>query len=198
MGLNVVDLVKYVIRPTLQSIENCVNTIKTNPPITKSVAPGFSSVSAELLLLATGAQESQFERLHQLGSGPALGIFQMEPDTHDDIWESYLLGGDHTLTNLGSHIHTRYDPDDFDYKTLEHKLIYDLSYACILARCSYYRHSFAMPLVTYSSTVSDLINTLWPVYKQYYNTVDGDATQQEFSINFSRLIVPSLGLLSKI
>ncbi|MFC3001130.1 hypothetical protein [Falsiroseomonas tokyonensis] len=48
-----------------------------------------------LLLLGTALQESGLKHLRQLpnrdGSrGPALGYFQMEPATHDDIWATWL------------------------------------------------------------------------------------------------------------
>jgi hypothetical protein len=48
-----------------------------------------------LLLLGTALQESLLRHVDQLpnrdGSrGPALGYFQMEPATHDDIWANYL------------------------------------------------------------------------------------------------------------
>ena len=43
------------------------------------------------LLLGTAAQESHLgEYIRQLGNGPALGIFQMEPATFRDIMANYL------------------------------------------------------------------------------------------------------------
>jgi hypothetical protein len=52
---------------------------------------GMHSESAVNLLLGTAAQESQFGTyFRQIGGGPALGVFQMEPDTEIDIWDNYL------------------------------------------------------------------------------------------------------------
>ena len=51
---------------------------------------GLDFRAAEELLLGTALQESRLTYLHQLGGGPALGLFQMEPGTHDDIWTNYL------------------------------------------------------------------------------------------------------------
>lgn len=46
------------------------------------------------LLLGTAAQESAFGTyLVQIGEGPALGVFQMEPTTEVDIWNNYLFYG---------------------------------------------------------------------------------------------------------
>ena len=52
-----------------------------------------SEVSTNLIL-GTCAKESAFGTyLRQKGGGPALGIFQMEPDTERDIWVNYLYSG---------------------------------------------------------------------------------------------------------
>jgi len=53
----------------------------------------YSEVVA-LLLLGTAAAESDFGTyLEQIGGGPGLGAFQMEPATKDDIWNNYLFYG---------------------------------------------------------------------------------------------------------
>ena len=49
------------------------------------------SRSAENLLLGTAYQESRLRHLHQLHGGPALGLFQIEPCTHEELWRSYLV-----------------------------------------------------------------------------------------------------------
>ena len=46
--------------------------------------------AATELLLGTALQESALIYRRQLGGGPALGLFQMEPATHDDIWANFL------------------------------------------------------------------------------------------------------------
>lgn len=60
------------------------------------VAPALRALSmdseaAQNLLLGTAAVESRLGTyVHQVGGGPALGIWQMEPVTHADIWRNYL------------------------------------------------------------------------------------------------------------
>ena len=72
MAINTKHLRLYIIRPTLQKIN-------------------LWSEAAENLLLGTAAQESLLGTyLKQNGNGPALGIYQMEPNTHKDIWIHYL------------------------------------------------------------------------------------------------------------
>jgi len=51
---------------------------------------GHSGLAAEQLVLGTGVQESRLVAREQRGGGPALGLFQMEPATHDDCWTNYL------------------------------------------------------------------------------------------------------------
>lgn len=46
--------------------------------------------AATELLLGTALQESGLVHRVQLGGGPARGLFQMEPNTHDDIWANFL------------------------------------------------------------------------------------------------------------
>lgn len=53
-------------------------------------ACGIHSAARERLVMATGLAESHFEAVRQKGGGPALGYFQMESMTHDDIWARYL------------------------------------------------------------------------------------------------------------
>jgi hypothetical protein len=48
---------------------------------------GLHSDAAVNLLLMIAAHESGgFKYRRQIGGGPALGVFQMEPPTHDDVW----------------------------------------------------------------------------------------------------------------
>jgi hypothetical protein len=51
---------------------------------------GKPNPAAERLLMGTAAHESNFIYTRQLGNGPALGYFQMEPATHDDCWKNYI------------------------------------------------------------------------------------------------------------
>ncbi len=48
------------------------------------------SESAENLLLGTALVESGLRSLSQRGGGPALGLFQIERATHDDIRTNFL------------------------------------------------------------------------------------------------------------
>ncbi|MCF6337437.1 MAG: hypothetical protein L3J84_05735 [Gammaproteobacteria bacterium] len=50
----------------------------------------YCKVAAQLLL-GTGIKEIlNFRHRRQVGGGPEVGYFQMEPAMHDDIWNNYL------------------------------------------------------------------------------------------------------------
>ncbi len=120
---------------------------------------GLYSVDAEELLVATMAHESKGGMyLHQVG-GPALGLFQMEPSTHDDLWNRA------TVKNFLS-----------NKKTSDH-MMWDLQYAVIMARLFYFCTPNAMP-------PSHDTEAIWKIYKQKWNTTLGAATRNEFLANY--------------
>ena len=51
---------------------------------------GLWSMAAEELVLGTAIVESAAIYLRQHGAGPALGLWQAEPRTHDDLYTNYL------------------------------------------------------------------------------------------------------------
>lgn len=151
MGIRSEDLRLYIIRPTLEHLQ-------------------LWSQSAENLLLGTAAQESQMGYyLHQL-NGPALGIYQIEPATHQDVWQNYIDYRVHLskkLLALGA--------------MNKSSLVTNLSYATAMARIIYLRIAAPMP-------ESDDIAGLAQYYKTHYNTVKGKATVEEFIANYQRYI----------
>lgn len=144
------DLRTYIIKPTLDKLE-------------------MGGEAAEELLLGTAAQESACgARLVQLG-GPALGLWQMEPQTHDDIWINYLRFRAPLAGAVGG----------FLFNALPHvsQLVGNLHYACAMARIKYARSSLPLP------AAGDLAAQA-AVYKQVYNTPAGKATMDEYMRNW--------------
>jgi hypothetical protein len=94
--------------------------------------------SAEELLIGTAAQESHLGTyLFQLGGGPAVGVYQMEPSTHSDIWDNYLLFRPELVQKV-----------DFTCGVAEcdhYALKYDLRYQTIMARIHYRRVKEPLP-----------------------------------------------------
>lgn len=88
------------------------------------------------LLTGTALVESGCVYVHQLNSGPALGLWQMEPATHDDIWTNFLA----YQSALKQSLQTIMSSD-----ALLTQLVTNLSYACCMARIKYYRSPIALP-----------------------------------------------------
>lgn len=152
VGLNVKQFKDLVINPTLFTLDREI----------------VWSESAINLLLGTAIQESRLMYLKQLGSGPALGVYQMEPSTHDDIWENFLSYREELASLIQK---------SFRVKTSE-ALIWDMGYATAMARVHYYRVPEALP------DANDVTN-LATYWKRHYNTIEGKGTTLEFIEKYS-------------
>tara|TARA_R110002049_G_scaffold239404_3_gene412579 strand:+ start:1940 stop:2359 length:420 start_codon:yes stop_codon:yes gene_type:complete len=137
---------------------------------------------AENLLMGTAAQESHLGTyLAQLGGGPALGIFQMEPATHQDIWDNFLRYKTYIRAGVLEGVPpTHREPS----QSAAHAslLIHDLSYATAMARIHYLRVSEALP------ADPDDVEALGTYWKNHYNTHRGRGTVAEFVSNYAEFI----------
>src|SRR6186713_10944 len=74
------------------------NTSPAVPPLvmlTEYIQPALAQIglldpNTEKLLMGTAAIESRFTYLTQIPTGPARGYWQMERETHTDLWDSFL------------------------------------------------------------------------------------------------------------
>ena len=123
------------------------------------------SQAAENLLVGTALKESGLRYLKQIGGGPALGLYQIEPATHMDLFDNYLRWRPTKKCSLM----TVAVPD----VDLNHQLITNLAYATGVARLIYYRVSEAMP-------DADDIEGLAAYWKTYYNTIHGAGHAHEW------------------
>lgn len=136
-----------MVRPTLEFIE-------------------LYSDAAENLIIGTGLAESAGEYLKQLGGGPALGLFQMEPATHDDIWDNWLEYKPH-LSSLILQLETE---AAITRGALE--MIGNLYYATAMCRCHYRRVSEPFP----DSRDAQGLARYW---KEHYNTFRGAGSAEK-------------------
>ena len=123
MGICAEELRRLVIRPTLKQL-------------------GEWSPAAENLLLGTAAQESGlgFHLKHQNQRG--LGIFQIRPQTHNRVWDKYLINN----PDLASKVRGLASQHEF----LCHphaELATNLSYATAIAWMIYRRQDKPLPEV---------------------------------------------------
>ena len=134
---------------------------------------GHYSEAAEELLLGTALVESGLVYLRQLGGGPALGVYQMEPAAHEDIWDNYLeqsnklhLGRD-VIGMVGE-----------EFTKLE-SLVSNLAYATAMTRIHYLRVPEPLP------AVGDLEGQA-RYWKQYYNTHLGKGTVAKYVLTMRK------------
>ena len=123
------------------------------------------SQAAENLLVGTALVESRLTHLRQLAGGPALGVFQMEPATHHDLWDNWL----------------RYRPDITATMTDESAsqaidatiLIWNLRYAAMCCRLQYRRVPHPLPG---AANVAGLAR----YWKSHWNTLHGRGEPEKF------------------
>lgn len=137
----------YVIRPTLVHLE-------------------LWSSAAELLLLGTALAESNLRWLVQKRGGPGLGLYQIEPVTHKDVWESYLSKSMKSKLKAKVVWLTSRNP-------LNEQLVCNLAYATAIARVIYWRKPEALP-------EADNIKGLAKYWKDHYNTYLGAGKEEDF------------------
>jgi hypothetical protein len=148
MSLDLEQFAQYIIRPTLADL-------------------GLYSVQAGNLLLGTAMVESGLKYVRQLGGGPALGVYQMEPATYHDIFRNYLDYRPALRTKVK--VYGNYEGD----------LVGNLKYATALARIHYLRVPDAIPTkATYMAGY----------HKRWYNTLLGKTDVGE-SIKVFRKVV---------
>lgn len=156
-GILAHELQLYVIRPTLKAI-------------------GLWSESAENLLLGTAAQESQLGRYLTQVRGPALGIYQIEPATHLDVWNSFLKYN----AKLASKVEQLLSPANSKKK--DEALITNLAYSTAIARIIYFRISKSLP-------AANDVKGLAEYWKKYYNTPLGKGKIEEFIENYEEQVL---------
>ena len=132
----------------------------------------FSQAAAKLLLGTALKESQQLRHRRQIGGGPALSYFQMEPNTHNDIWTNFLdFRPDlkNKITELLS------SPNANKIYELE----FNDNYAAGMARVHYFRVPQALPGVNNIQGMA----TYW---KQHYNTPLGAGTVQEYIDHWNR------------
>lgn len=174
-GLDASQVLTYVVRPTLNYL----------------ALPG--GTVAERLVMGTAAHESDgFRYLHQLGGGPALGLFQMEPVTFRDLWARFGADPDKgqgtalgwKLSKLsGGYIPSPAPPTDSHLQALTASLTYNLAFAAAMCRVHYYARPFTMP----ATATTEELAAIW---KTHYNTVLGKGKPAEFVSRYNAIIDP--------
>lgn len=169
MSINVRQVRDFIVRPVLAHL----------------ALPG--GLAAEQLVMGTAAQESRFEYIDQLEPkgvparpGPALGLWQMERATLNDMMDRFLQASSPARQDLRARVVSLISPmpnDSFE------QLAGNLWLGAALCRVLYYSRPFRL---TEGATPEQL--AAW--WKKYYNTPLGQGTPEEFLGNYRRLVQP--------
>ena len=138
-------------------------------PTLKYMGGGYDSKNARMLLLATAAVESNCGHYIKQINGPALGIWQMEPNTHGDINLNCDALRDPKMREKQDALYTGYH-----LKAGISGVISLPMYACFMARLKYAMDP--APLPNY-----DDIEAIYDYYKRIYNTPSGASTYDKFT-----------------
>ena len=146
-----------ILRPTLRALD-------------------LHSFAAEKLMLGTAVHESDGLRYIKQRRGPALSFFQIEPATARDVLERWLClpRHDEIRALFRFHFETHHD--------IEERLLYDLRFACAVARLVYYRVPEPLPPPTLAA-----LATYW---KSHYNTSAGKGRVEDWIANYRRHVEP--------
>ena len=157
-GLDVAQLRREVVLPTLQYLE-------------------LWSPAAENLVIGTAAHESGGCRyLAQIG-GPALGLFQIEPATHDDLWANFLA--------YRAELRAKTAALASVWPERVQQLATNLSYATAICRLIYYRAPDPLP-------PADDVEGLAHYWKRFYNTEHGRGTEAQWAQHYLEHVRPAL------
>lgn len=140
-GLNIVQVKYLIVQPVLKYV-------------------GLGSDAAVNLLTGTTLVESQLTWLKQI-HGPALGIAQMEPATHDDCWINFLKYKLDLANKIREACGISGQPD-------ASLMVWNLRYAILMARIKYLRAPDPLPEAIDAEALS-------MYHKQHYNTSLGQA-----------------------
>lgn len=156
MSLDIAQLRKYIIKPSLDAI-------------------GLWSVSAEQLVAGTGLVESGYSYMHQMGAGPAISFFGIEPLTYGDL-QRVLVTRHQDIHDLICKFLSMSDiPTNSGY------LAGNLYAATIFCRLKYYFNPKPLPQ-------ADDYYGMAKYHKEIYNTANG-ATDIDKSTGMFRSIV---------
>lgn len=139
---------------------------------------------AENLIMGTAAHESHLgDYIKQVGGGPAMGIYQMEPATLDDCYVNYLDYASRSTLKAAVDGFLAAQPAAADgTPDKAAQLASNMAYATAMCRIRYYRAPGSLP-----SDPNDL-NGLAAYWKQYYNTPLGAGTVEQFIADYNRYL----------
>ncbi len=155
--MNPQQLHDYIIRPTLEYMGS-----------------SYYSKESAFLLLCTAAIESNCGEYIKQINGPALGVWQMEPDTYDDIIDNCDAINENNV-RFYNKINSLWACNGYGRV---HGLVSHPMYACAMARLKYSMDPHPLPKYTGNHEVD--LPSFYEYYKRVYNTELGASTYQKW------------------
>lgn len=119
--------------------------------------PGYK----ELLVFTCAVETYGGTYIKQI-NGPALGIYQIEPTTFSELWHNYVIRQPQIVNLMSLNLNINRLPSPNDIMT-------NLTLATALCVLYYKWRKAPIPETTPES--------LWAVYKEFYNTYEGKAEE---------------------
>lgn len=133
------------------------------------LGPQFAKPNAVELLMLTAAAESECGTfIEQWRTGPALGIYQIEPATYDDLFENFLSYRE----DLQDKVDAVCLNQNVNWQNWKLHLKGNLLYQTVIARLQYWRFPEGLPH-------HRELSLLARYYKKYWNTYRGKASVEE-------------------
>jgi hypothetical protein len=130
-------------------------------------ARNIHTPAAEALVLGTAMAESGLRYVKQLGTGPALGLWQIEPATEADVHENYLAYRPiaQTLVN--------------DVRGVAHPMALagNMPYGAMMCRLVYYRAPEPVPAL--GADLDGTAKHMATFWKRRYNTAQGKGKAED-------------------
>ena len=154
---------ELVVVPTLECLNNRI---------------GYSEEAVDLLMMTAAHESKGGTYLKQVG-GPALGMYQMEPETEEDIWENYL----DYRPSLSAYVFNMRGK-----RLVAPPLATNFVYATAMARVHYFRVPQPLPKknLLAEDVEEEYLRELAMYAKAHYNTHLGKATPESYYRDFLR------------
>lgn len=152
----------WIVRPTLHALD-------------------MHGLAAERLMLGTAAHESDGLRfIRQVGGGPALSFFQIEPATARDVINRWMQAP--ARGRLWALFQTAFEFEA--HHSIEARLLCDLRFACAVARLRYYMAPAPLP------GADDLDGLAW-YWGRHYQTGSDPRKLMAWKANYRRHVEPA-------
>lgn len=135
-------------------------------PMLKQIPSGYSTEALNAFMMCVAHESKRGEYLRQI-NGPALGLIQMEPATHnstwkfgDSIWDNALICGIISQEQFNNHSHPK--PE---------RLVYDLAYNVFM---------FRQRMFMFTEKIPKDVHGISRYLKEYWNSAKGAAHDDSY------------------